>query len=46
MTMPFYLAPEVSLKGIAQGDAVELLVEQRLKPKYTEQVTSITKLAK
>ncbi len=46
MTMPFYLAPQVSLKGIAEGDAVELVVEQRLQPKYSEQVTSITKLAK
>lgn len=46
MTMPFYLAPKVSLKGIAEGDAVEMLVEQRLQPKYTEQVVSISKLAK
>ncbi len=44
MTMPFYLAPELSLKGIAEGDAVELVVEQRLKPKYSEQVISISKL--
>ena len=46
MTMPFYLAPQVSLKGVAEGDAVELVVEQRLQPKYSEQVTSISKLAK
>ena len=46
MTMPFYTAPELSLKGIAEGDSVEMVVEQRLKPKYTEQVVSISKLAK
>jgi len=41
MTMPFFLAEGVSLQGIKAGDAVELKVEQHLKPKFTEEVTSI-----
>lgn len=44
MTMPFYLAPDTSLAGIAVGDSVVLVVEQRLEPKYSEFVTSIIKL--
>jgi Cu/Ag efflux protein CusF len=44
MTMPFYLAQGVSLQGIKAGDAVELKVEQHLKPKFTEEVTSIKKV--
>ena len=43
MTMPFYLAPSTSLAGIAVGDTVEMLVEQRLEPKYTEFVVSVAK---
>ncbi len=43
MTMPFYLAPSASLKGISAGDAVELVVQQTLEPKHTERVVSITK---
>jgi len=44
MTMPFYLGPGVSLSGIAVGDSVELVVEQKLEPKYSELVTSIAKV--
>lgn len=43
MTMPFYLAEGVSLGGVKAGDAVELKVEQHLKPKFTEVVTVIKK---
>ncbi len=45
MTMPFYLAPKVSLEGLHVGDKVELVVEQRLEPKYSEQVTKIAKVS-
>lgn len=44
MTMPFYLAEGVSLAGIKAGDAVEMKVEQHLKPTFTENVTSIKKV--
>lgn len=44
MTMPFYLAEGVSLSGIKAGDSVEFSVEQHLKPKFTEEVTSIKKV--
>jgi Cu/Ag efflux protein CusF len=44
MTMPFYLAKDVSLKGIKAGDAVEFKVEQHLKPQFTEVVTEIKKV--
>ena len=44
MTMPFFLAEGVSLQGVKAGDAVELKVEQHLKPKFTEEVTSIKKV--
>ena len=44
MTMPFFLAEGVSLLGVKAGDAVELKVEQHLKPKFTEEVTSIKKV--
>lgn len=44
MTMPFFLAEGVSLQGVKAGDAVELKVEQHLKPKFTEEVTSIEKV--
>jgi Cu/Ag efflux protein CusF len=44
MTMPFYLAKSVSLHGIKAGDAVELVVEQHIRPKFSDQVVSIHKL--
>jgi Cu/Ag efflux protein CusF len=44
MTMPFYLAEGLSLGGIKEGDTVEMKIEQHLQPKFTEEVTSITKL--
>lgn len=44
MTMPFYVAEGVSLAGIKAGDAVEMKVEQHLKPTFTENVTSIKKV--
>ena len=43
MTMPFYLKEGVSLEGIREGDSVELKVEQHLKPKFSEEVVSVTK---
>jgi Cu/Ag efflux protein CusF len=43
MTMPFYLKEGVSLEGIKEGDSVELKVEQHLRPKFTEEVISVTK---
>ena len=46
MTMPFYLAKTTKIDGIAVGDAVQMTVEQRLKPGFTEEVVSITKSAK
>lgn len=44
MTMPFYLAKDVSLNGIKAGDAIEFKVEQHLKPQFTEVVTEIKKV--
>lgn len=44
MTMPFYLAKDVSLNGIKAGDAVELKIEQHLKPQFTEVVSAIKKV--
>lgn len=44
MTMPFYVANSVSLDGISVGDSVELVVEQRIKPKFTDSVVSIKKV--
>ncbi len=43
MTMPFYLSSQASVEGIHVGDAVELTVEQRLKPKFSEAVVSVRK---
>jgi Cu/Ag efflux protein CusF len=43
MTMPFYLDKSVSLKGISAGDRVELVVEQRVKPRFSDKVVSIKK---
>lgn len=44
MTMPFYLAKGVGLQDVAVGDYVEMVVEQRLKPRFTEEVVSIHKI--
>ncbi len=43
MTMPFYLAPQLSLEGIQVGDAVELSVEQRIEPRFSDEVVAIRK---
>ena len=43
MTMPFYIAKGVSLESISVGDEVEMVVEQRLKPRFTEEVVSLKK---
>lgn len=43
MTMPFYLDKSTSLEGIAIGDAVELVVEQQIKPTFSDKVISIRK---
>jgi len=45
MTMPFYLSSQTSIDGIHVGDQVELTVEQRLKPKFSESVVSVRKRA-
>jgi len=45
MTMPFYLAEGLSISGIGVGDPVQLVVEQRLEPKYSEKVVSIAKVS-
>jgi Cu/Ag efflux protein CusF len=44
MTMPFYLSDKVSADGIHVGDAVEMVLEQRLAPRYTESVVSLKKV--
>lgn len=44
MTMPFYLSESVSPSGLAVGDSVELTVEQKLKPKFSEQVVVLKKI--
>jgi Cu/Ag efflux protein CusF len=44
MTMPFYLAEATKIEGINVGDSIELIVEQRLKPKFSEQVVAVKKL--
>jgi Cu/Ag efflux protein CusF len=44
MTMPFYLSDKTSAEGIQVGDSIELTVEQRLKPKFSEQVVSLRKV--
>lgn len=41
MTMPFYLAEGVSLEGIELGDAVEMKVQQQLKPTFSEKVIEV-----
>ena len=44
MTMPFYLADTVSPGDLRVGDKVELTVEQKLKPKFSEQVVTVKKI--
>jgi Cu/Ag efflux protein CusF len=44
MTMPFYLSESLSASGLEVGDSVELTVEQKLKPKFSEQVVVLKKL--
>lgn len=41
MTMPFYLSPQVSVGDIKVGDAVTMVIEQRLQPRFTEEVVEI-----
>lgn len=43
MTMPFYLAPGVSMEGLRIGDPVELEIEQHLEPEFSERVVTIKK---
>ena len=45
MTMPFYLADVKTLEGLAVGDSVEMLIEQHLKPKFSENVVSIKRVS-
>ena len=44
MTMPFYLAPGVSVEGLSIGDDVSFELSASWKPTFTEQITSIRKL--
>jgi hypothetical protein len=44
MTMPFYLAPGVSVGGLAVGDEVTFTVVASWEPRFTEQVTVINKV--
>jgi Cu/Ag efflux protein CusF len=44
MTMPFYLSQTLSLEGVAVGDAVELTVEQRIEPRFNEEVVALRKV--
>jgi Cu/Ag efflux protein CusF len=44
MTMPFYLAKGVTPESLEVGDKVEMVVEQRLKPRFTEEVVSLKKI--
>jgi len=46
MTMPFYLSKTVKAEGFTVGDQIEMLVEQRLRPSFTEEVVSLKKSAK
>ena len=43
MTMPFYLSESLSAKDLRVGDSVEMVVEQRIKPKFEEKVVSLNK---
>ncbi len=44
MTMPFYLAPSVKVDSLQIGDQIEMIVEQRLKPRFMEEVVSLRKV--
>jgi Cu/Ag efflux protein CusF len=44
MTMPFYLSEKLSAEGIKVGDNVEMVVEQRLAPRYSESVVALKKV--
>lgn len=43
MTMPFYLADPQSVASLQVGDSIEMVVEQQLKPTFSEKVVSIKK---
>ena len=43
MTMPFYLGEGVAVNDLKVNDPVELTVEQRIRPKYSEKVVRVTK---
>lgn len=43
MTMPFYLSDSTSAADLKVGDTIEMVVEQQLKPSFTEKVVSIKK---
>jgi len=44
MTMPFYLGENVSAADLLVGDAVEMVVEQSIKPTFSERVVKIAKV--
>lgn len=41
MTMPFYISSEVSISDVKVGDRIEMVVEQHLTPRFTEEVVSV-----
>jgi Cu/Ag efflux protein CusF len=43
MTMPFYLADPQAAANLQVGDTVKMVLEQQLKPTFSEKVTSIEK---
>lgn len=43
MTMPFYLANGIKTSSLQVGDQIEMVVEQRVKPTFTEEVVSLKK---
>jgi len=45
MTMPFYVADIKTIEGLSLGDAVEMVVEQHLKPNFSENVVSIKRVS-
>ena len=45
MTMPFWLAEGVSMAGISVGDSVQFTFESRWKPKASDKITKIEKVA-
>jgi Cu/Ag efflux protein CusF len=45
MTMPFYISDKISLAEFKVGDKIEMVLEQRIGVKFSEEVISIKRLA-